>query len=306
MRTADQFTPDVLPSICRARRWGLADAVTRSPLAHAVSSRQLLLPVACVLLASGIIWKSAIGGAAQAPRSDDDEFSVSVVTDSRTSRLGMATVVRAGGRNYFFDCRGIDAATTAVFFASARPAAVFVTNPAWLTEPDVVRVRDGTAGQEPPLRIWGPVGTREWMRRRYPDGPGARAEWAPTVAEVVVGDISEGDVRVTAVPVAEGTLAYRVVSQGRSVLIASNVKTLEALESMVQGVDLAVLRHSNTPDVLRLLDQVRPQQLWIVPDGLPISVAQVRESYCGPFEVVSAGLRRAVAPRFMSPRLAQR
>ena len=299
------ITPPIPPPDCTSRLSSVADANARSGQSPAASSRRLLLFAAVAWQASRVVMSAAIGGAAQTPRTEDEDFSVSVVTDARTDRLGMATVVRAGGQTYYFDCRGVDSATTAVLLANARPAAVFVTNPAWLTEPDFIRVLDGSTGQTPPLRIWGPAGTREWMRRRYPDGAGLRAEWAPTVAEVGGGEVSEAGVHVTAVSVAQDALAYRVVSNGRSVLIASNVTAPAPLESALPGVDMVVLRHSNTPDVLRVLDQTRPQQLWIVPDGSPISVAQVRQSYGGPFEIVTAGLHRSVGPRNASAYLAQ-
>jgi hypothetical protein len=225
----------------------------------------------------------------------DNDLSVTVLADARSDRLGMATVVRASGNTYFFDCRGIDAVPAAAI-ATQSTRALFVTNPASLTEPDIIRLLDGAVGQEAPLHVWGPAGTREWLQRRYPEVPGTREDRQPSVVDIRGGVISEAGLHVTAIPIGDDTFAYRVQSEKRILVIASNVKHAEQLAGSLGDIDLAVLRHSNAPEVLRLFDQTRPRQLWIVPDGVPISVAQVRESYGGSFEVVDRRLRRAVAP----------
>lgn len=245
------------------------------------------------LLASGFTLNPLIR--AEGTIEDDDDLVVTAVADSRVNRVGMATIIRTGVQTYLFDCRGIDA-VPAASLSNAPAAALFVSNVTWLTEPDIIRVLDSAAGQERLFRIWGPAGMREWMRRRYSETPTNRTSTVPTVAEIGGGVISEAGLRIIATTVAEGTLAYRIESARHSVLIASNVTAADPLERIASKVDLAVLRHSNSPEVLRFFDRVQPRELWVVPDGVPISMSEIRESYRGSFKVVTARFSRAFGP----------
>src|SRR5262249_51266839 len=143
----------------------------------------------------------------------------------------------------------------------------------------------------PPLRVWGPPGTRERMLQtagdRALDDTQGRLFAVIDVQEGVVSET--GNVTVAAIEMAPSRFAYRLGFEGRSVLIASDVVYSEHFVARSQGVDIVVFRHSDVTETVRLLQRIRPRLAVLSPDGRPATVAQIREQYAGAIQLFGAG-----------------
>jgi ribonuclease Z len=175
-------------------------------------------------------------------------------------RAGAATLVRAGGTTLLFDAgRGVCLRLAAVGVLPVMLEGVFLTH---LHSDHVCDLNDVVTThwvmtREPtPLRIVGPVGTRQVIDGLsamlaldvgYRIAHHADLSWAPQleVAESSGGVLLDNDgLLVTALltdhrPV-EPTLGYRVEWEGTSVVVAGDTLPCEGLDQLCEGVDVYV------------------------------------------------------------------
>jgi len=238
---------------------------------------------------------------AQSRPPSNQDFFAQILTYTRSDNPGVSTVVVAGGRRFMFDC-GSPGNDSIEDGSSLSPvSAVFLMRLDEMTTSGIERfltAEGASSASEPPVRIWGPRGTRDWMRARLGDSAARESPWRPfTVVDVDEGSIFEaGGLTVLAVTVSDGTFAYRVAYGGRSMLITTDATVSEHLIAATRAVDVAIIRHTNGAVAARLLEAVRPRLAVLAQDGIPASVAQIREYYRGSFHMAGRGSERVDVP----------
>lgn len=183
------------------------------------------------------------------------------------NRAGPATLVRAAGRDFLFDCgRGVVMRAAAAGTGPAAFDTVFLTHlhsDHVTAFNDIVTTRWVMSLQPNPLKVVGPVGTRRFADRTIEmlrDDIGYRVahhedlNWEPAceVTEVEEGVvIDDGDVRIVAAPTdhrpVQPTVGYRIEADGKSVVIAGDTVPCAGLARLCDGADVyvqTVLRRS--------------------------------------------------------------
>lgn len=175
-------------------------------------------------------------------------------------RAGPATLVRAGGATFLFDCgRGVLMRAAAAGAQANQLTALVLTHlhSDHITDlNDVITSRWVTSFAPNPLPIIGPVGTRavtDGILASLASDIGYRLAhhhdltWEPDhdvreVAEGVVFD--DGSVSVVAAPTdhrpVEPSIGYRVEHGGHAVVIAGDTVPCEGLDRLCQGADALV------------------------------------------------------------------
>jgi ribonuclease Z len=176
------------------------------------------------------------------------------------SRAGPATLVRAGGRTFLFDCgRGVLMRAAAVGVQANQLTALVLTHlhSDHITDlNDVITSRWVTTFESTPLPVIGPVGTHAVVtgivtslepdisyRLAHHDDLSWRPD--PLVQEVFGGAVfDDGVVRITAAPTdhrpVEPTLGYRVEHDGHAVVIAGDTVPCDGLDQLCVGADALV------------------------------------------------------------------
>ena len=193
------------------------------------------------------------------------------------SAQGPATAVTVGDRIFLFDAgAGVmrQMAAAGLPYRGGPITAVFLTHlhsDHTLGLPDVI-LTSWVMGRQRPLPIVGPPGTGEMtdhLLAAWREDITVRTEGlehgVPGGERVAVSETKGGvvydsaGVRVTAIPVPHGSwkwsLAYRIDSPGRSIVISGDTRPSEALVEAARGVDL--LLHEVYPES-RLKPEPRP------------------------------------------------
>jgi ribonuclease Z len=196
-------------------------------------------------------------------------------------RAGPATLIRAGDRNVLVDCgRGV----------LMRLAGAGIRNPAFLEAVFITHLHsDHTcdfnevltmwwAAQptDRPLRVVGPVGTRDWVDRtiammaddiRYRIAHHADLDWQPRcdVTEVADGLAYDVDgMRVVSALEDHGpvkpALGFRFETQGRSAVVAGDTVPCEGLDNLCRDAD-AYVQTVLRPDLVRAIPLPRIQEI---------------------------------------------
>ena len=176
------------------------------------------------------------------------------------SRAGPATLVRAAGRDFLFDCgRGVLMRSAAALTGPVAFTAVLLTHlhSDHTTDlNDIITTRWAMSLTPSPLSVVGPVGTAGLVAATeamlgldmgYRLAHHDDLTWRPdTVATDVTDGVvfQRGDVRVVAAPTDHApvhpTVGYRVEDGGRSVVIAGDTVPCEGLDRLADGADLLV------------------------------------------------------------------
>jgi hypothetical protein len=239
---------------------------------------------------------------AQSHPPSSQDFFAQIQTDTRSDNPGVSTVVVVGGRRFIFDCGLPGIGSLADVGSSVSPvSAVFLTRVDEMTTSGIERLLTAegvNSASEPPVRIWGPRGTRDWMLASLGDSAARESPRRPfTVVDVDEGSIFEaGGLLVLALTVSDGTFAYRIAYDGRSMLIATDVTVSEHLIAATRAVDVAIIRHTDGAVAARLLERIRPRLAVLAQDGIPASVTQIREDYRGALHIAEAGSERVDVP----------
>lgn len=176
------------------------------------------------------------------------------------SRAGPATLVRAAGRTFLFDCgRGVLMRAAAAAAPPGTFSAVLLTHlhSDHVTDfNDVVTTRWIGSFAPGALAVIGPPGTDafgaatlamlapdiEWRLAHHAD-----LTWAPELAVTEVHDgvaFDDGAVRIVAAPTehkpVHPTVGYRVEAEGRAVAIAGDTVPCEGLDRLCAGADVYV------------------------------------------------------------------
>lgn len=196
------------------------------------------------------------------------------------NRAGPATLVRAGGRDFLFDCgRGVLMRAAAAGTGATMFSAVFLTHlhSDHVTDfNDVITTRWTMSPVANPLRVIGPEGTRQFVDRTlemlrddigYRLAHHADLQWEPTVEVTEVHDgvvLDERGVRVIAAPTdhrpVHPTVGYRVEHDGAAVVIAGDTVPCEGLDRLCAGADIyaqTVIR----PSMVRMIPSPRLQDI---------------------------------------------
>jgi hypothetical protein len=264
-------------------------------------SRSIRNPIAGLALvgvlfslgATGINGKSRVslqGQSEQPATRQTQEFYISVTTDDRDHPC-LRTVIVAGSNRFMFDS-GVVGSMPSDGAAPPAVTALFLTHLATTMTDGIDRALNDVP-TAPSLRIWGPQGTRDWMRQTMGDLALEGPRRAFTVIDVREGVVSEaGDVTITAIQTAPSSFAYRVRFAGRSLLVASDLTYSEHLVARSADVDIAVIRHSDVAETVKLLQRTKPRLAVLSPDGVPATVAQIRQHYAGPLQLLGPGAHR--------------
>jgi ribonuclease Z len=176
------------------------------------------------------------------------------------NRAGPATLVRAAGLDFLFDCgRGVlmRAAATGVLPAGLTAVLLTHLHSDHVTDfNDVVTMRWAMSLTPRPLPVYGPPGTERFVRRTLAmleDDIGYRLahhpdlNWEPEcqVTEATSGIVVDDDrVRITCEPTSHPpvhpTVGYRVEAEGRSIVIAGDTVPCEGLDRLCAGADVYV------------------------------------------------------------------
>ncbi len=175
-------------------------------------------------------------------------------------RAGPSTLVRAGGKDFLFDCgRGVLLRAAAAWSGPAAFASVLLTHlhSDHTTDLNDVITMRWVASLEPnPLPVIGPPGTQGLVDRTLAmlsDDIGYRIthhddlNWEPTCAvnEVTEGiAYDDGTVRIIAAPTDHApvrpTIGYRVEAEGKAVVIAGDTVPCAGLDRLCAGADVYV------------------------------------------------------------------
>ena len=176
------------------------------------------------------------------------------------NRAGPATLVRAGGATFLFDCgRGVLMRAAAVGVQAGQLTALVLTHlhSDHITDlNDVITSRWVTSFEPQPLRVLGPPGTSAvvdgLLASLAPDisyrlDHHEDLSWDPgvTVTEQVDGVVyDEGGVRIVAAPTdhrpVHPTVGYRIEHDGRAVVIAGDTVPCDGLDRLCGGADALV------------------------------------------------------------------
>lgn len=176
------------------------------------------------------------------------------------TRAGPATLVRAGGATFLFDCgRGVLMRAAAVGAQSGQLTALLLTHlhSDHITDlNDVITSRWVTSFEPHPLRVIGPPGTGTvvdgLLASLAPDISYRLAHhedlsWDPgvSVAEHLEGVVyDEGGVRIVAAPTdhrpVHPSVGYRIEHAGSAVVIAGDTVPCDGLDRLCDGADALV------------------------------------------------------------------
>jgi len=176
------------------------------------------------------------------------------------NRAGPATLVRAGGRDFLFDCgRGVLLRSSAAWTGAVQFERVLLTHlhSDHVTDfNDILTMRWAMSPTENPLKVVGPVGTQDFVAKTiamlsedisYRLAHHDNLNWQPPceVDEVTEGVVYDIDgVRIIAeqtdhAPV-HPTVGYRIEAEGSVVVIAGDTVPCEGLDRLCQGADVYV------------------------------------------------------------------
>jgi ribonuclease Z len=176
------------------------------------------------------------------------------------NRAGPATLVRAGGRDFLFDCgRGVLMRAASARSGPAAFAAVFLTHlhSDHTTDlNDIITTRWVASPGPSPLPVVGPPGTQGLVDRTlamlsddigYRTAHHADLNWEPTCSVTEVSDgvaYDDGTVRIVAAPTdhtpVHPTVGYRIEEEGNVVVIAGDTVPCEGLTRLCAGADVYV------------------------------------------------------------------
>jgi ribonuclease Z len=195
-------------------------------------------------------------------------------------RAGPATLVRAGGATFLFDCgRGALMRAAAAGAAANQVTALVLTHlhSDHITDlNDVITSRWVTSFAPAPLRVVGPPGTKSvvdgLLASLAPDISYRLAhhddlDWNPAVevAEHVDGEVfAEGGVRIVAAPTdhrpVHPSVGYRVEHDGVAVVIAGDTVPCSGLDTLCDGAD-ALVHTVIREDLVRAIPVPRLQDI---------------------------------------------
>jgi ribonuclease Z len=175
-------------------------------------------------------------------------------------RAGPATLVRAGGRDFLFDCgRGVLMRAAAAWSGPAAFATVFLTHlhSDHTTDlNDIITMRWVSSPGPNPLPVVGPPGTQALVNRTlamlsddigYRTAHHADLNWGPTCSVTEVTDgvaYDDGTVRIVAAPTDHApvhpTVGYRIEAEGKAVVIAGDTVPCDGLSRLCEGADVYV------------------------------------------------------------------
>jgi ribonuclease Z len=175
-------------------------------------------------------------------------------------RAGPATLIRAGGSDFLFDCgRGVLMRAAAVPFMPVSLGAVFLTHlhsDHTSDFNDVVTTRWVMSPVHNPLKVIGPEGTQKFVNatlKALESDIGYRLahhkdlEVGPELVtqEVVKGIVfDDGKVTITAAPTdhrpVHPSVGFRVESEGGSVVIAGDTVPCDGLDSLCINADVLI------------------------------------------------------------------
>ena len=188
-------------------------------------------------------------------------------------RIGISTLVRAGGETLLFDCgrgtglrlhqaEGSYKTATVMFLTHLHSDHVSGIPDLWLTG-SIPQMR----GREEPLRMFGPTGTEnlaEHLQLAYSADVEARqpsrdmAGFGASPARLEAADISPGvvydrnGVRVIAFPVEhliiEPAFGFRIEYGGRSVVLSGDTTYCESMVDNSRGADLVIHEVAAVPE----------------------------------------------------------
>jgi len=175
-------------------------------------------------------------------------------------RAGPATLVRAAGKDFLFDCgRGVVMRAAAVPVLPVSLEAVILTHlhsDHICDFNDIVTTRWVISPGPNPLSVMGPEGTQKFVdatlkaleldigyRLAHHDDLNAGPEIITT--EVAQGVVYEKEgVKITAAPTdhrpVEPSFGFRIDAEGKSVVIASDTVPCKGLDSLCEGADVLV------------------------------------------------------------------
>jgi ribonuclease Z len=178
----------------------------------------------------------------------------------RPDRAGPATLVRAAGKNFLFDCgRGVVMRAAAVGMLPVMLESVILTHlhsDHICDFNDVVTTRWVMSDAPNPLPVMGPSGIKNFVnatlkaleldigfRMAHHDDLNAAPEVVTT--EVASGVVYEQDqVKITAAPTdhrpVEPSFGFRIDADGKSVVIASDTIPCDGLDSLCENADVLV------------------------------------------------------------------
>ncbi len=176
------------------------------------------------------------------------------------SRAGPATLVRAGGRDFLFDCgrgvlmRAAAAGTGPVAFTAVLLTHLHSDHTTDLN--DIITMRWVGSLEPNPLPLVGPVGTERLADRTLAmlsDDVGYRVahhddlNWEPACSVTEVSDgvaYDDGTVRIIAAPTDHApvhpTVGYRIEAEGTAVVIAGDTVPCPGLDRLCAGADVYV------------------------------------------------------------------
>lgn len=196
------------------------------------------------------------------------------------NRAGPATLVRAAGRNFLFDCgRAVVMRLAGAFTPLPMVERLLLTHlhsdHAWALN-DLLTSRWVSQMADAPLPITGPVGTRHFVERTLASmdlDVGYRLShhddlnWEPSTVVQEVGDgvvFDDGTVRITSALTDHGVvkpaIGYRIEAEGKVVVIGGDTVPCEGLRTLCQGADVyvqTVLR----PSLVKLVPMQRFQDI---------------------------------------------
>jgi ribonuclease Z len=175
-------------------------------------------------------------------------------------RAGPATLVRAAGHDFLFDCgRGVLMRAAAVPTSPASLTAIFLTHlhSDHTTDfNDVVTMRWAISPQPNPMTVFGPVGTKSFVDTtlkaletdiQYRLAHHDTLNWRP---EIVVQEVAQGivfdngKVRIVAAPTdhrpVHPSFGFRVEAEGRSIVIAGDTVPCDSLDKLCEDADVLV------------------------------------------------------------------
>lgn len=265
-----------------------------------VTSWTIRWPVCAFTTTAAMLWLIAGLMARQQDALSKPGFYAWLQTDTRSDHAGLSTVVVVGESRFVFDCGLLTDEPAATTGGVVR--AVFLTHLDDATTTGIERLLDSPTADgkaEAPLRLWGPQGTREWMRRRL---------WGPLTGrssgrQLTAVDLDEGPIAETeglvvlAIAASDGHFAYVVTSKdGQSVLVATDVTPSRRLTGLSRDVDVAIVRHTDERSAAEFFNAVHPRLAVLVPDGMPATAGGIREIYRGAVQIVPPGPQRIDVP----------
>ena len=174
---------------------GCETVVSQRPAGSRIAAVLLWSVSAASAVAATTLWLSADVRAGEGHPLSQPGFYSWLQTDIQHDHAGLSTFVVAGKNRFLFNCSLAEDQPVAKIASGV--GAVFLTHLDDATTSGIEWLLDSPRARvdpESPLRVWGPRGTREWMRRRLGDSLTGRASRRPfTVTELEEGPVAESD-----------------------------------------------------------------------------------------------------------------